>query len=234
MELQQDSTGPPAAVLPALQLQTRRSLEQEFSDTESLCSASQNEASTLDDLKAIETAATSQDTALSLCRNALTQLPAQLKHYATVATRAASSLSCSMILQPKAEIYALLALPVLMWWSAVLSGALVHEGLPKGQKVKHCMLWFDRGVLRPAGAALPFLVFFQRVASHAIDHGAKHGAASLPAGIKAVVVQAATRSRRKQRLKLGSSIDLCLMLYVVVAVVRAMVYLLHCKVLSSR
>eukprot|EP00878_Enallax_costatus_P019688 GHUV01020777.1.p1 GENE.GHUV01020777.1~~GHUV01020777.1.p1 ORF type:complete len:284 (+),score=100.63 GHUV01020777.1:208-1059(+) len=236
MSLQQDSPVVQAEI-PAVQLAAGRNLEQAFSDTESLCSASQDDAPALDDLKAFKASAPSGgswSTAMASCSEAIAKLPAQLRHCTAVTADAASSLRHDVILKPTAEVYALLAIPLVIWWFAVLSGAWAYEGLPKGQKANHCMLWFDRGIFAPAGAALPFLVIVLRVAAHAVHHGLKHGAASIPAALKAVVTQAAARNSRRRRLKLGTLVDLCLMLYVVVAVVRAVVYLLHWTLLSNR
>lgn len=122
---------------------------------------------------------------------------------------------------------ALLIAPLVVWWVAVLAGAWVYEGLPKGQKVYHVMLWFDRGVVRPAGALVPFVVLLLR----ALVHFAEHQWQQRRSGSAA-----AGRGKRKQQavLQLGSLLLNCLTVYSAMAVARLAIYLTHCFLLSHR
>lgn len=121
---------------------------------------------------------------------------------------------------------ALLIVPLLVWWVAVLAGAWVYEGLPKGQKVYHVMMWFDKGLLRPAGALVPFAVVLLRALVHFVAHTVGRGA------------PAATAKGRKQQqqpdLRLGSLLLHCLTVYAAMAAARLAIYLTHYFLLSQR
>jgi hypothetical protein len=122
---------------------------------------------------------------------------------------------------------ALLIAPLVVWWVAVLAGAWVYEGLPKGQKVYHVMMWFDKGLLRPAGPLVPFVVLLLRALVHFAEHQwqqRRHGGT------------AAGRGKRKQQavLQLGSLLINCLTVYAAMAVVRLAIYLTHAFLLSQR
>eukprot|EP00879_Flechtneria_rotunda_P003253 GHRR01003477.1.p1 GENE.GHRR01003477.1~~GHRR01003477.1.p1 ORF type:complete len:322 (+),score=96.24 GHRR01003477.1:1150-2115(+) len=110
--------------------------------------------------------------------------------------------------------------PLIVWWVAIVAGMWVYEVLPKGQKVYHVMHWFDRGVLRPAGALVPLAVLFIRAAIHAVDSLQQQGSSWAKA--------------RRSEVKLGTLVLPCLGIYAVTAVARAAVYLSHVALLSNR
>ena len=122
---------------------------------------------------------------------------------------------------------ALLITPLLVWWVAVLAGAWVYEGLPKGQKVYHVMVWFDKGILRPAGPLVPFVVLLSRALVHFVDHRCRRGATTAAAGSKA-------HSRQQLGMQLGSLMINCLTVYSALAVARLAIYLTHYFLLSQR
>lgn len=122
---------------------------------------------------------------------------------------------------------ALLIAPLVVWWVSVLAGAWVYEGLPKGQKVYHVMMWFDKGLLRPAGPLVPFVVVLLRALVHFGEH---HWQLRSAAGT------AAGAGRRKQAasMRLGSLLLSCLAVYSAMAVARLAIYLTHYFLLSQR
>lgn len=123
---------------------------------------------------------------------------------------------------------ALLIAPLVVWWVAVLAGAWVYEGLPKGQKVYHVMMWFDKGLLRPAGPLVPFVVVLLRAAVHWGEHHWQlHSTASIAAA-------GAGRRRQEVRVRLGSLLLNCLTVYSAMAVARLAIYLTHYFLLSQR
>lgn len=140
-----------------------------------------------------------------------------------------------LVLESKTAFKALLIVPLVVWWCAVLSGMWAYEGLPKGQKVNHNMLWFDRGILRPAGPVLPFIVLVLRAFIHGADYVYRHGVTSSTATAKAAIQKAANRAAAKRpTLKLGSLLSWCLVIYVAMAVARAGIYLTHWFLLANR
>lgn len=119
---------------------------------------------------------------------------------------------------------ALLITPLLVWWVAVLAGAWVYEGLPKGQKVYHVMVWFDKGILRPAGPLVPFVVLLFRALVHFVDHHRRQGGSAATA----------PKQRQQLGLRLGSLALNCLTVYSALAVARLAIYLTHFFLLSQR
>lgn len=120
---------------------------------------------------------------------------------------------------------ALLITPLLVWWVAVLAGAWVYEGLPKGQRVQHIMMWFDKGVLRPAGALVPFAVLICRALVHFVEHHwqARNAGSAAAAG-----------KRKQGGLQLGSLLLNCLTVYSAMAAARLAIYLTHYFLLAQR
>lgn len=117
---------------------------------------------------------------------------------------------------------ALLITPLVVWWVAVLAGAWVYEGLPKGQKVYHVMVWFDKGILRPAGPLVPFVVLLARALVHYVDHRRQGSSA------------AGGKQRQQLGMRLGSLVLNCLTVYSALAVARLAIYLTHYFLLSQR
>jgi len=141
-----------------------------------------------------------------------------------------------LVLESNRAFRALLIAPLIVWWVAVLAGVYVYEGLPKGQKVFHAMVWFDKGILRPAGPLVPFVVLLLRAIVHAVDHkyyqlqqrDAQLQQEQKPRG-------PATAARRRYKpVRLGSLILNCLTIYAAIAVARLAVYLTHYFLLSKR
>ncbi|GBF93091.1 hypothetical protein Rsub_05702 [Raphidocelis subcapitata] len=109
--------------------------------------------------------------------------------------------------------------PLLVWWLAVFSGISAYDGLPVGgRKVRHALLWFDKGLLRPAGALLPFAILAARLAVNA--------AADALSGDEAAAAAAAAR-RRRGRGQLGTLAWSCGWLYSLIALARILLYLSH-------
>jgi hypothetical protein len=157
------------------------------------------------------------------------------------AANGSSSSSCSsaaliveryshpLVVPSDAAFKALLIAPLVVWWVAVLAGAWVYEGLPKGQKVYHVMMWFDKGLLRPAGPLVPFVVVLLRAAVHFGEH---HWQLRSTASTAAA---AGAGSRRQEvRVRLGSLLLNCLTVYLAMAVARLAIYLTHYFLLSQR
>jgi hypothetical protein len=117
---------------------------------------------------------------------------------------------------------ALLITPLVVWWVAVLAGAWVYEGLPKGQKVYHVMVWFDKGILRPAGPLVPFVVLLFRALVHYVDY--RRQGSSVAGG----------KQRQQLGMRLGSLVLNCLTVYSALAVARLAIYLTHYFLLSQR
>lgn len=122
---------------------------------------------------------------------------------------------------------ALLIVPLVVWWVAVLAGAWVYEGLPKGQKVYHVMMWFDKGLLRPAGALVPFAVVLLRALVHLVAHTVGRGAAPAATG-------KGCKQQQQPGLRLGSLLLHCLTVYAAMAAARLAIYLTHYFLLSQR
>lgn len=120
---------------------------------------------------------------------------------------------------------ALLVVPLVVWWVAVLAGVWVYEGLPKGQKVYHAMIWFDKGLLRPAGPLVPFAVLMARAVVHALQTNWQ---------LSHVVGPAAAAKRRAYGMQLGSLMLNCLTVYAAMAVARLAIYLTHFFLMSKR
>lgn len=128
-----------------------------------------------------------------------------------------------LVLPSDKAFMALLIVPLLVWWAAVLAGAWVYEGLPKGQKVYHVMMWFDKGLLRPAGPLVPFAVLIARAVVHGVDHRWRLRGLHGPAA-----------AAKRRHLQLGSLLVNCLTVYAAMAVARLAVYLTHYFLLSQR
>jgi hypothetical protein len=134
-----------------------------------------------------------------------------------------TSYSDPLVLESHTAFQALLLAPLVVWWLAILLGMWVYEGLPRGQKVYHVMLWFDRGLLRPAGPLVPFAVLAGRAGVHWLAHKMQAGGA---------VQQQQQKQRRG--LRLGSLALSCLVVYSSMAVARLAVYLTHYFLLQNR
>ncbi|WIA12665.1 hypothetical protein OEZ85_006311 [Tetradesmus obliquus] len=106
-------------------------------------------------------------------------------------------------------------------------GMWVYEGLPHGQKVYHVMLWFDRGLLRPAGPLVPFAVLAARAGVHWLAHQLQSGEAG-----RGVVQQ--QQQKQWRAVKLGSLALGCMAVYSSMAVARLAVYLTHYFLLQNR
>lgn len=137
-----------------------------------------------------------------------------------------------LVLESKSAFKALLIVPLAIWWLAVFTGMYVYEGLPKGQRVYHSMLWFDRYILRPAGPLLPFVILVLRAVIHGADYVFRQGLENSVAAAKAAVARAA--GKQHQGLKLGSLLAWCLVIYVAMAVSRVGIYLTHWFLLANR
>jgi hypothetical protein len=109
--------------------------------------------------------------------------------------------------------------PLLVWWLAVGTGIVLYEGLPKGQKVYHVMLWFDKGLLRPAGPLVPFIVIGLRAVIHAVTHQMERSSKPL---------------HQRRRAPMGTLVWSCLAVYVVMAVARVVIYLTHTFLIQNR
>jgi hypothetical protein len=135
-----------------------------------------------------------------------------------------SSYSDPLVLESHTAFQALLLAPLVVWWVAILMGMWVYEGLPRGQKVYHVMLWFDRGLLRPAGPLVPFAVLAARAGVHWLAHRLQDDAAGVQ------------QQQQKQRrgLRLGSLALSCLVVYSSMAVARLAIYLTHYFLLHNR
>lgn len=132
-----------------------------------------------------------------------------------------------LVLPNGAAFTALLVAPLVIWWVAMALGIWLYEGLPHGGKVWHAMSWFDRGFLRPAGPLLPFAVLAARVAIHVVHH-------LLPSQQAAATTSSSSSKGRRLRLQLGTLALTAGLVYVVLAVVRLLVYLAHYWALNNR
>lgn len=123
--------------------------------------------------------------------------------------------------------------PLILWWACICAGVSAYEGLPKGQKyVYHLMFWFDRGLLRPAGALLPFAVLGARVAANLLADvwEGSHGTAAA-----AAAVQSGSGMRRHGGARALSTLAWsCLWVYSLVAAARVVIYLTHLFALKVR
>jgi hypothetical protein len=139
------------------------------------------------------------------------------------------SLSHPLVVPSERAFHALLLAPLLVWWLAVLAGAWSYRGLPKGQRVAHGMMWFDKGVLRPAGGLVPFVVLLLRAAVHAGAHVWRRQRNPQHA-------RWATQAQAQARgwPQLGSLVLSCLVVYAGMAVARIAIYLTHYFLLSRR
>lgn len=143
--------------------------------------------------------------------------------------------SSPLVLESRAAFKALMIVPLIVWWTALVAGMWAYEGLPKGQKVYHPMLWFDRGIVRPAGPLVPFLVLLIRAAIHGADYVLRHGISSSVAAARSVVARATSGAVVKRPgVKLGTLLVWCLVIYVMMAVARAGIYLTHWFLLTNR
>ncbi|KAI8464008.1 MAG: hypothetical protein J3K34DRAFT_493343, partial [Monoraphidium minutum] len=112
--------------------------------------------------------------------------------------------------------WALVVLPLLVWWGCVGGGVWNYEGLPPGKKrVTHLMVWFDDLIVRPAGPALPFAILAARAAVGAAADWRGGGRGGRP--------------RRLATLALS-----CLGVYVTVAAARAVLYYAHYSSLKAK
>jgi len=109
--------------------------------------------------------------------------------------------------------------PLIVWWLAVGAGIVLYEGLPKGEKVYHVMIWFDKGILRPAGPLVPFAVVGLRAAIHALVHHMAHSNKPFS---------------QRPRTPIGTLVWSCLRVYVVMAVARVVIYLTHTFLIHNR
>lgn len=140
-----------------------------------------------------------------------------------------------LVVESKTAFHALLIVPLVIWWLAVVAGIWVYEGLPKGQRIYHSMLWFDSKILRPAGPLVPFVIVILRALVHGADYVYRHGRSSSAAVARAAAAKAARGAAGKQPLvKLGSLIGWCLAIYVAMAVARVGIYLTHWFLLTNR
>jgi hypothetical protein len=129
-----------------------------------------------------------------------------------------------LVVESPAAFKALLIAPLVIWWLAVGTGIAVYEGLPKGQRIRHVMTWFDRGVVRPAGPLVPFVVLLLRAAVHTASHVWWHGWSGL----------LNSSSRAAPRLRLGSLLLDCMVIYFTMAVLRILVYFTHYFLMAER
>ncbi|KAF8067178.1 PNPLA1 [Scenedesmus sp. PABB004] len=136
---------------------------------------------------------------------------------------ALAALSGPLVLESGPAFRALLIAPLVVWWLAIFAGMWWFEGLPHGTRVHHALLWFDRGVLRPAGPLVPFAVLAARAAVH-------WGEAAL-----AAARGGAPAPRRHARGGgLGSLLLSCAAAYAAIAAARLGIYLSHVMLLRSR
>ncbi|KAF6255374.1 hypothetical protein COO60DRAFT_1702850 [Scenedesmus sp. NREL 46B-D3] len=148
-----------------------------------------------------------------------------------------SSYSDPLVLEPHTAFQALLLAPLVMWWVAILLGMWVYEGRPHGQRVHHVMLWFDRGLLRPAGPLLPFAVLAARAGVHWLAHKLQVGgvSSSSSSGNRGVAARVQQQQRQQQQgMRLGSLALSCLVVYSSMAVARLAIYLTHYFLLKNR
>jgi hypothetical protein len=140
-------------------------------------------------------------------------------------------LSDPLVLESHTAFQALLLAPLAVWWLGILLGMWVYEGLPHGQRVYHVMLWFDRGLLRPAGPLVPFAVLAARAGVHWLAHkmqaAGTSGSSSGAAGVQ-------QRKLQQQGVRLGSLVLSCLVVYSGMAVARLAIYLTHYFLLQNR
>jgi hypothetical protein len=147
--------------------------------------------------------------------------------HSTPASRSFTIISDELVLESHTAFQALLLAPLVVWWLAILLGMLAYEGLPHGQRVYHVMLWFDRGLLRPAGPLVPFAVLAARAGVHWLAHKMQTGGA---AGVK----QQQRKQQQQQGVRLGSLTLSCLVVYSAMAVARLAIYLTHYFLLQNR
>jgi hypothetical protein len=150
-------------------------------------------------------------------------------HSATASSKL--DISDPLVLESHAAFQALLLAPLVVWWLAILLGMWVYEGLPYGQRVYHVMLWFDRGLLRPAGPLVPFAVLAARAGVHWLAHKMQAGGGF---GSSSGVARGQQRKLQQRGMRLGSLVLSCLVVYSGMAVARLAIYLTHYFLLQNR
>lgn len=109
---------------------------------------------------------------------------------------------------------ALVAVPLLMWWAALIAGMLQHDGVPvKYRGIQHPLQWFDSLFFKPLGNLIPFLMLGLRSAFASLPNEDSKGRV-LPK-VDAFVGRTATMSSR------------CVVLYAILAFLRISIYLAH-------
>lgn len=119
-----------------------------------------------------------------------------------------------LVVESDSAFKALLVVPLVIWWLAIAAGVAAYEGMPPGKKrVYHIMLWFDKGILRPAGPLVPFVILAVRSGVLAVAHWWEN--------------RHAARPKRSLQLDIGCLTLVCVKVYAAMAAIRVIVYLIH-------